>query len=329
MNPLVSIIIPTFNSSQYLKATLDSVLLQTYAHWECILVDDGSTDLTVTISLYYQEKDPRFHLYKRPIDLPKGPSSSRNFGLEQAKGAYVIFLDSDDLLASTCLAHRVEVFSQNQSCDFLVFQMERFLTEPDFSITEKNAIQDKKEVLKSFIILHSQWPITSPIYKTVFFKTIEFNDQLVVFEDLEVAIKAIVLAKDFKIYNTVDCYYRNDSNYQTKYNSLEVKTKMVKCFSQFLQSLISLMQDNDEKQFQNKDLKTYFVQSYKKFFRFTILENSQGFQDYNKKILYLLAKHSFLNTKTFFKFIFVDRILLPFASIKGSGVSRIIKKLYN
>jgi glycosyltransferase involved in cell wall biosynthesis len=74
LNPLVSIIIPTFNSSQYLKATLDSVLLQTYAHWECLLVDDGSTDETATISLQYQEKDSRFHLYKRPIDLPKVPS---------------------------------------------------------------------------------------------------------------------------------------------------------------------------------------------------------------------------------------------------------------
>ena len=151
---------------------------------------------------------------------------------------------------------------------------------------------------------------------------------MVVFEDLEVAIKAIVQATDFKIYNTIDCYYRNDANYKEKYNSIEVKTKMVKCFVELLLSLVAVMQKNNENQFQNKEIKSYFVQSYKKFFRFIILENSRAFLDDNKKIVHLLAAHSFLDTKTFFKFILVDRVLLPFASIKGSGVSRIIKKLY-
>ena len=325
---LISIIIPTFNSSKHIKVTLDSVLSQTYTNWECILVDDGSIDLTETISINYQEKDNRFQLYKRPEDLPKGPSSARNYGVTKANGEYLIFLDADDLLATSCLENRVAQFKQNQNCDFLVFQMERFLDEPDFSKKEIVAEQDKNRVLESFIQLHGQWPITAPIYKTDFLKTIGFNSELVVFEDLEVAIKAIVQAADFKIYNTIDCYYRNDANYKEKYNSIEVKTKMVKCFSQLLLSLVAVMQKNQEPVFKNKDIKTCLVQSYKTFFRFTILENSRAFQEDNKKIVHLLAAHSFLDTKTFFKFILVDRVLLPFASIKGSGVSRIIKKLY-
>ena len=326
--PKVSIVIPTFNSSNYLKATLDSVLSQTYTNWECILVDDGSEDLTETISINYQEKDNRFQLHKRPEDLPKGSSSARNYGVSHAKGDYLIFLDADDLLATTCLENRVAQFQQNQNCDFLVFQMERFLNEPDFSKKEIVVEQDKNQVLKSFIQLHGQWPITAPIYKTEFFKTIGFNSGLVVFEDLEIAIKAIVQATDFKIFNTIDCYYRNDVNYKEKYNSIEVKTKMVKCFVELLLSLVAITQQNKEHIFKNKDIKTYLVQSYKTFFRFTILENSRAFQEDNKKIVHLLAIHSFLDSKTFFKFILVDRVLLPFASIKGSGVSRIIKKLY-
>lgn len=325
----VSIIIPTFNSSKYLKATLDSVLSQTYANWECILVDDGSEDLTETISINYQEKDNRFQLHKRPEDSPKGPSSARNYGVTKAKGDYLIFLDADDLLATTCLENRVAQFLKNQACDFLVFQMERFLDEPDFSKKEIVAEQDKNRVLESFIQLHGQWPITAPIYKADFFKSIAFNSGLVVFEDLEVAIKAIVQATDFKIFNTIDCYYRNDVNYKEKYNSIEVKTKMVKCFVELLLSLVAITQQNKEHIFKNKDIKTYLVQSYKTFFRFTILENSRAFQEDNKKIVHLLAIHSFLDSKTFFKFILVDRVLLPFASIKGSGVSRVIKKLYN
>ncbi|WP_320814534.1 glycosyltransferase family A protein [Flavobacterium sp.] len=329
MQPLVSIIIPTFNSSKHIKATFNSVLSQTYTNWECIVVDDGSADLTETISVNYQENDNRFQLYQRPEDMLKGPSSARNYGVSKAKGDYLIFLDADDLLATTCLENRVEQFQQNQDCDFLVFQMERFVEEPDFSKKEIEVEQDKNQILESFIQLHGQWPITAPIYKTIFFKTIGFNSELVVFEDLEVAIKAIIQASDFKIYNSIDCYYRNDINYKEKYNSLEVKTKMVKCFSQLLLSSVHVMQNNDEKRFQNKDLKAYFVQSYKTFFRFTILENSRAFQEDNKKIVHLLAAHSFLDTKNFFKFFLVDRVLLPFANIKGSGVSRIIKKLYN
>ena len=325
----VSIVIPTFNSSKYLKATLDSVLSQTYANWECILVDDGSIDLTETISINYQEKDNRFQLYKRPEDLPKGPSSARNYGVTKANGEYLIFLDADDLLAISCLENRVEQFQQNPDCDFLVFQMERFLNEPDFSKKEIVAEQDKNRVLESFIQLHGQWPITGPVYKTNFFKTICFHPNLVVFEDLEVAIKAIVQATDFKIFNTIDCYYRNDANYKEKYNSIEVKTRMFKCFTELLLSLVTIIKQNQEQIFKNKEIKAYFVQSYKTFFRFSILENSRAFQEDNKKIVHLLAAHSFLDSKTFFKFILVDRVLLPFASIKGSGVSRVIKQLYN
>ena len=325
----VSIIIPTFNSSKYLKATLDSVLSQTYANWECILVDDGSIDLTETISINYQERDQRFQLYKRPEDLPKGSSSARNFGVTKAKGEYVIFLDADDLLATTCLENRVAQFQQNPDCDFLVFQMDRFLNEPDFSKNEIVVEQDKNRVLESFIQLHGQWPITGPVYKTNFFKTICFHTNLVVFEDLEVAIKAIMQATDFKIYNTIDCYYRNDANYKEKYNSIQVKTKMMKCFVELLLSLVAVMQKNNENQFQNKEIKAYFVNSYKTFFRFTILENSRAFQDDNKKIVHLLAAHGFLDSKTAFKFFFVDRVLLPFANIKGIGIARLIKKLYN
>ena len=325
----VSIIIPTFNSSKYLKATLNSVLSQTYANWECILVDDGSIDLTETISENYREKDNRFHLYKRPDHLPKGPSSARNYGVTKAQGEYLIFLDADDLLASTCLENRVAQFQQNPECDFLVFQMERFLDEPDFSKKEIVVEQDKNRILESFIQLHGQWPITAPIYKTYFFKTIHFNPSLVVFEDLEVAIKAIVQAIDFQVFNTIDCYYRNDSNYQTKYNSLKIKTKMVKSFQALLLSVVELVRQNPEKQFKNQDIKSYFIESYKKIFRFQILENIEAFKEDNKKIVHLLAAYGFLDSKTAFKFFLVDRVLLPFASIKGSGIARLIKKIYN
>lgn len=325
----MSIIIPTYNSSIYLKQTLDSVLRQTYTNWECILVDDGSTDLTETITENYREKDTRFHLYKRPENLPKGPSSARNYGVTKANGEYLIFLDADDLLANTCLENRVEQFNKNQDCDFLVFQMERFVNEPDYSNKEKKVEENKEEILNSFIKLHGQWPISSPIYKTNFFsKKIKFNSNLIVFEDLEVAIKSILLASNFLVFKLIDCYYRNDENYDKKYNSLEVKIRMINSFQEFIIAISKLVNSNDEKQFKNADIKLSLIKSYKKIFLFYIIENSKIFKGANKKILQLLITNNLLSSSERIKFSLVNTTLLPFANLKGSGISRLIKYLY-
>ncbi|UOX34028.1 glycosyltransferase [Flavobacterium sediminilitoris] len=329
MQQLVSIIIPTYNSSIYLKQTLDSVLRQTYTNWECILVDDGSTDLTETITENYREKDTRFHLYKRPENLPKGPSSARNYGVTKANGEYLIFLDADDLLANTCLENRVEQFNKNQDCDFLVFQMERFVNEPDYSNKEKKVEENKEEILNSFIKLHGQWPISSPIYKTNFFsEKIKFNSNLIVFEDLEVAIKSILLASNFLVFKLIDCYYRNDENYDKKYNSLEVKIRMINSFQEFIIAISKLVNSNDEKQFKNADIKLSLIKSYKKIFLFYIIENSKIFKGANKKILQLLITNNLLSSSERIKFSLVNTTLLPFANLKGSGISRLIKYLY-
>jgi glycosyltransferase involved in cell wall biosynthesis len=105
-NPLISIIIPTFNREKLIAKTLDSVLIQTYHNWECIIVDDGSSDNSYTIIDKYLNKDNRFHFTKRNRE-PKGASTCRNIGTNMASGEYLIFLDSDDVLDTLCLENRV------------------------------------------------------------------------------------------------------------------------------------------------------------------------------------------------------------------------------
>jgi glycosyltransferase involved in cell wall biosynthesis len=91
--PLVSVVIPTFNRERYLRDAVASVLAQTYDRWELVIVDDGSTDGTRG----YLETlgDGRI----RPILGPRGgnPAAPRNLGARTARGAYLAFLDSDDL----------------------------------------------------------------------------------------------------------------------------------------------------------------------------------------------------------------------------------------
>ena len=77
--PLISIIIPTYNRACILPQALNSVMAQTYEHWECIVVDDGSTDDTLTVLEVYNKKDKRIKYFKRQRK-PKGAPTCRNIG---------------------------------------------------------------------------------------------------------------------------------------------------------------------------------------------------------------------------------------------------------
>ncbi len=95
MIPMISIIIPIYNASNYLKRCLDSVLGQSYKNWECILVDDGSIDNSGEICEEYKNKDSRFKLIHK---ANQGVSSARNVGINLSGGDWLFFCDSDDEL---------------------------------------------------------------------------------------------------------------------------------------------------------------------------------------------------------------------------------------
>ena len=90
---MISIIIPVYNTAPYLDACIESVVNQSYADWECILVDDGSTDNSGAICDEWCRKDKRIHVIHQEN---KGVSAARNHGLRIAKGDFIAFIDSDD-----------------------------------------------------------------------------------------------------------------------------------------------------------------------------------------------------------------------------------------
>ena len=108
MNPLISIIIPSYNRENLLSETLDSVLGQTYTNWECIIIDDRSTDGTNAILKEYSNRDNRFITVSKPTELKQGASISKNLGIQIARGKYIQFLDSDDILAANKLEKQID-----------------------------------------------------------------------------------------------------------------------------------------------------------------------------------------------------------------------------
>lgn len=97
IKPLISVIIPVFNREKYLSDAIQSVLDQTYENWELIIVDDGSVDDSIEIGKEWASKDERIQFFQRERE-PKGAPTARNIGLAHAKGTYLQFLDSDDML---------------------------------------------------------------------------------------------------------------------------------------------------------------------------------------------------------------------------------------
>jgi len=89
---LITCITPTFNRANLLKKAIESTLSQTYSHWEMIIIDDGSTDNTEDVVKNYIKRDKRIRYFKNP---KKGANAARNYGISQAKGEWIAFLDDD------------------------------------------------------------------------------------------------------------------------------------------------------------------------------------------------------------------------------------------
>ena len=100
--PCFSVIIPAYNRARFLPECLESVLAQTFTDWECIIVDDGSTDGTRELVAEYVRRDSRFRYHWQEN---AGASAARNAGIERARGEWIAFLDSDDWYYPDALAH--------------------------------------------------------------------------------------------------------------------------------------------------------------------------------------------------------------------------------
>jgi len=116
--PLVSIVVPAYNSGRYLTETIDSVINQTYKNWELLIVDDGSSDDTLSIAAKFASRDPRVKVFPSESNWG-GPAKPRNFGIRQAKGDYIAFLDSDDLWLPGKLQKQIDFLEKNKDIFWL------------------------------------------------------------------------------------------------------------------------------------------------------------------------------------------------------------------
>ena len=125
MSAVVTVITPCYNQAEYLPDALNSVLAQTYTNWECIIVDDGSTDDTRKVVALFCEKDGRIKYYRTENG---GPSAARNFGIQQAQGKYILPLDGDDKISPNYVEECLQKITSSEKIKLVYAKGEKFGT---------------------------------------------------------------------------------------------------------------------------------------------------------------------------------------------------------
>ena len=143
-NNLISIIIPVYNTEKYLVRCLNSVLIQSYKNIEVILIDDGSTDNSYKICLGFSKLDKRIKVIKQQNS---GASVARNKGINIAKGKYIGFVDSDDIIDKDMFKTLYDNLIKYDA-DLSICEVVRFNKEPNFNNSNNITLLNKKEALK-------------------------------------------------------------------------------------------------------------------------------------------------------------------------------------
>ncbi|SFS78543.1 glycosyltransferase family 2 protein [Lutibacter maritimus] len=215
---LVTVIIPTFNRVNLIKETLDSVLNQTYKNWECIIIDDRSTDGTLDVLRYYQKKDDRFKIIIKPIQFMQSASISRNIGLNNAQGDYIQFLDSDDLLAANKIESQINLLKNEDSLSIATCKWGKFNSSPASS-----QLYESKEDYKDFNSLKEYFDLIGIIggffpphnfllSKALINKSGYWNENLIMNDDGEFFFRIFMNAEKIIFDKNTHVWYRTHSN---------------------------------------------------------------------------------------------------------------------
>lgn len=188
----VVICMPAFNRESLIAETLDSVLDQTFPHWELVVVDDGSTDRTKDIVADYARRDARIMLEDRQGG-PKGACTCRNQALLASSADYVMFLDTDDIIEPFCLEQRVRALDANPTIDFGIFPGLMFESKPgDLGLwwnIDKPGIDELARQFRQDAIAQG----TGVLFRREAFVRIGmWNTELLIWQDIDLFFRAFI-----------------------------------------------------------------------------------------------------------------------------------------
>ena len=325
--PIISIITPSYNRANIIDETAESIFNQTYPHWEWIIVDDGSTDNTWEILNKYALKDARVKIFKRTRS-PKGAAACRNIALENSTGSYLIFLDTDDLLASFCIEQRVKAANESPDYDFLIFPMLLFKNKPDDVGMLWNIDKDEDEINRLL------WgdPLcqgTGTIWKREsFIKAGMWNEHLLLWQDIELHLRSLLNGLKYKKRMELlpDIFLRisNESLSRTDFHSLPKLKSRMQVYFMAVEKIIEIKKMD------------VFIKAVRHMGASLIISaiNSNQFDEAKKIIVFSTAKSIFFKKETdiFLKYLNSKKLKLHkifFAKKINKMVDTIVPKTEN
>lgn len=235
---LVSVIVPIYNVEAYLERCVESILQQTYEHIEIILVDDGSPDRCGSMCEEYAKKDRRIKVLHKENG---GLSDARNAGLEMAKGKYVLFVDSDDLIKKELVESCVQTAEKNSS-DIVIFDFNR-VEENEEIVTTMEIEKSGTYTLKSEprILFGSPSAVNKLFRRDLFIKTgIRFPVGKY-YEDLGTIPKLLLLA------DKIDYIKKSYYDYMIRSGSIMTAAKFEKNYEDRTEMLNGILDFYKEK----------------------------------------------------------------------------------
>lgn len=201
----ISIIIPVYNAEKYLKQCLDSIVCQVFKDFEVILVNDGSSDGSAAICNEYVQNDSRFKVIHKENG---GVSSARNVGLDNAKGEWIAFIDSDDYISEDYF----KVFDKNNNSDLILLNIDRLTDYKTFNYLSFENFDLIRNDFLSDHILYPHFPGPwGKFYKLQIIReyNISFNENLHFGEDALFNLEYITHAKRISSFNQSTYIYRD------------------------------------------------------------------------------------------------------------------------
>lgn len=201
---MISVIITVYNSENTIRRCLDSVINQTYKDIEIIAINDGSLDNSLILLQEYVKRDNRIVVINQEN---MGVSAARNVGLSNAKGDFILFIDSDDWIELDMIDRMFQIFKDNQDCD-IVFCGHDNADEPSKIVIEKDIMYEKWDNKKQIIEFMKHKQMTGMLWNKLIRKDLiggtKFNEKIFYGEDAdflwEILKKTNILIKTNEIF---------------------------------------------------------------------------------------------------------------------------------
>ena len=227
--PLVSIIVPIYNTARYLPACLDSIITQTHQNLEIILIDDGSTDHSGQIADNYAKKDSRIKVIHQKN---QGQSAARNLGLTMVKGEYVSFLDSDDKIKPTFIEELLTpLVNSNASLSVCGMHYKRLKanTAENVYISQLRP-RRKPESLKAYILYllaidGRMYSSVNKLYRAKIAAKLRFDTKLNFAEDTKFVLDYLAKASGDPVFVLSPLYIYNFGTETSTINSTAIQWK--------------------------------------------------------------------------------------------------------